>query len=90
MQGSREDERPGLLLVSLQPDLGKRGDTIIQVNDHYEMPKAKDKQRGMSEGAVWAVEVLRENYNLSIERARDIVKYLTRNFLAAKTVDNGG
>lgn len=91
VQSVREMNSPGFLVASIEPDLvpGKQSDALMRINDHYELPKILRDEREESAGASWAVELLRENFDVSIGFSQEIVDRLIANFLAIDSVDDG-
>ncbi len=89
IQGQR-DKSPGYVVVAVEPDLGTRSDAIVRINDHFEMPVARETvDQYIPVNALWAVDILHNGYNSSIERAKQISEQLITNFTKTKTVDTG-
>lgn len=89
VEGSRTDNRPGLVNITFQSDLRLSGDTILRINDHFDMPSPKDNEPAGVPNAEWALGILAEDFDKSFERANNLVSHLIDNFMAAKTVDAG-
>jgi len=91
VQGTRaDDSRPGLVNISVEPDLSTKTDAIIKINDHFDAPTFNKHSKNSLFNAKWAVAIMLEDFELSINRSTEYTNTLINNFLEVKNVDNGG
>ena len=81
-------EKPGYLILSMDADLAKRGDSLVRVNDHYEVPVPPGGGKP-TPGASWAVEMLKADYINSLEHSKITIEKLVDKFLTTPSVDAG-
>jgi hypothetical protein len=90
VQGIRaEDKRPGLVITFVDPDLSTNTDVVIKVNDHFDVPTSGNDNKSTPLNSKWVIEILREDFESSIERATTHTNKLIENFLLVKVVDAG-
>lgn len=85
VQGQRNEDLPGHLVISVEPDLKTKSDALIRVNDHYELSESDERLLG----ADWAIAIVERGFQDSIARALAIVDRLIQKFLSTETVDKG-
>lgn len=89
MQGQRSDDLSGNVNVTIDPDPRSRTDVLVRINDHYEAPIPNDQKRPLVEGSTWALGVLKENYDSSDSRSRELIRQLISKFTSVTSVDDG-
>ena len=86
VQGARNDQHRGFVIVTVESDLQRPGETIFRCNDHFEKPQAIPDETA---SARWALEILECDFDASYSRSHEMVTHLITNFTATKTVDSG-
>lgn len=84
-----DDNRPGFVGIYVEPDLSTQSDVLIRVNDHFDVPTLNDGANNSVFNAKWTVEIMREDFVPSIDRAIHYTNTLIDNYLQITSVDNG-
>jgi hypothetical protein len=80
IQGARNDNHRGLVMISVEPDIHQPGDVIIRCNDHFEKPPVEANEPDESFGAKWAIEILNDDFDASYHHAKERISRLIKNF----------
>jgi len=84
VQGKRPDDRLGYIILMADPVLGTQDEAKLRVNDHIERPlDAK------SVSADFFLEILEQDYDVIINRSKELANRLIDKFVEHKIFDDG-
>jgi hypothetical protein len=89
VMGTRHDNRPGYVRIYVDPDISTQRDVLIRINDHFDAPDLNDGAKGAPFSANWAVEIMCEDFESSMDRAIQYTNALVDNYLCIVDVDSG-
>ncbi|MCR4303875.1 MAG: hypothetical protein NUV63_06565 [Gallionella sp.] len=83
IEGKRNDEIPGLIVILANPELGAPCEATLRANNHFENPNTNQN------GTPYFLQLIGENYDRIMEESTDLLGKLIGNFVEQATFDDG-